>query len=82
MYNLPLACMGKDVGLQIGAFVGLVEEMDVNELGIGWGEFLRVHILLDLLKPLSRGRFYNSKINPYGSPFNMRKYHLFVSNAG
>ncbi|XP_059451002.1 uncharacterized protein LOC132181786 [Corylus avellana] len=56
MYKLPLACMGAEVGKQIGSTVGLVEEVDTDEDGIGWGKFLRVKIRLDLTKPLARGR--------------------------
>jgi hypothetical protein len=56
MLNLPLACMGKEVGLQIGATMGEVEEVDTDEDGVGWGKFLRVRIRLDVTKPLARGR--------------------------
>lgn len=56
MYNLPLVCMSKAMGLRIGASGGQVEEVDVDEEGVGWGEYLRVRIMLDLSKPLSRGR--------------------------
>ena len=56
MYDLPLACMSVEVGNQIGATMGEVEEVDVNDEGVGWGKYLRVKILLDLTKPLSRGR--------------------------
>jgi hypothetical protein len=37
MINLPLACMGKEVGYQIGATMGTVEDVDTNEEGVGWG---------------------------------------------
>jgi hypothetical protein len=57
MFNLPLACMSKEMGKRIGASVGTVEEVDVDEDGVGWGEYLRVRITLDLSKPLSRGCF-------------------------
>lgn len=40
MINLPLACMCKEVGYQIGSLMGIVEEVDTNEEGIGWGEYL------------------------------------------
>lgn len=56
MYNLPLACMSMVVGQQIGSSMGNVDEVDVDEGGMGWGESLRVKITLDLHKPLSRGR--------------------------
>lgn len=55
MYNLPLACMNKAMGLHIGALVGEVEEVDVDEEEVGWGKYLRVRIILDLSKPLSEG---------------------------
>jgi hypothetical protein len=38
-------------GRRIGATVGEVEEVDVNEHGEGWGEFLRVKIVLDVTPP-------------------------------
>ncbi|XP_059436749.1 uncharacterized protein LOC132169801 [Corylus avellana] len=60
MINLPLACMCKEVGFQIGASVGSVEEVDTDEQDIGWGEYLRVKIRIDLKKPLSRGRILKS----------------------
>jgi hypothetical protein len=56
MYRLPLACMGRDVGLQVGSTVGEVEDIDVLDDGVGWGEYLRVRICIDLFKPLARGR--------------------------
>jgi hypothetical protein len=56
MTNLPLACMGREVGFKLGASVGKVEEVDTDKDEVGWGEFLRVKILIDLYKPLSQGR--------------------------
>jgi hypothetical protein len=56
MYHLPLSCMSNDVGFSIGSSVGVVKEVDVAKDGVGWGEFLRVQIILDLSKPLHRGR--------------------------
>ncbi|XP_059436900.1 uncharacterized protein LOC132169985 [Corylus avellana] len=59
MFNLPLACMGKEVGQQIGATMWTMEEVDTDEEGVGWGKFLRVKIRIDLTKPLPRGRVIN-----------------------
>jgi hypothetical protein len=56
MYNLPLACMGKDVGKKLGASVRIVEDVDVLDEEAGWGEFLHVKIRIDLHKPLARGQ--------------------------
>ena len=56
MLNLPLACMGKEVGFQIGSTLGIVKEVDMDEEGVGWGKFLRIRTQIDLTKPLVRGR--------------------------
>jgi hypothetical protein len=63
MFDFPLACMGAEIGKRIGASVGVVEAVDTDAEGIGWGEFLRMKILIDLSKPLPRGR----KINLQGT---------------
>ena len=39
MINLPLACIGKEVGFQIGSTIGTVEDVDTDEEGVGWGKF-------------------------------------------
>jgi hypothetical protein len=59
MINLPLGCMGQAIGRRIGETVGVVEIVDTDAKRVGWGEFLRVKILLDLAKPLPRGRKIN-----------------------
>jgi hypothetical protein len=56
MFNLPLACMCQRIGYQLGAALGEVEDVETNEDGFGWGEYLRVRIKLDLSKPIPRGR--------------------------
>lgn len=47
------------MGIQIGSSVGQVEDVKTEEDGVGWGEYLRVKIRLDLSKPLARGRVLN-----------------------
>jgi hypothetical protein len=39
----------------LGAIVGEVEEVDTNELGIGWGEYVRVRTKINITKPLCTG---------------------------
>ena len=56
MFYLPLACMSKAVEQQLGSTVGEVEEVDTNDDGMGWSEFLRVRIKVNVTKPLARGR--------------------------
>jgi hypothetical protein len=77
MTNLPLACMGREVGFKLGASVGTVEEVDTDAEGIGWGEFLRVKISIDLYKPLPRGRMmkFEGKSNLIGFKYeNLPKF--------
>ena len=56
MFYLSLGCMSREVGRKIGSSVGIVEEVDTDGDGVGWGEFLWVKIRVDLTKPLARGR--------------------------
>ncbi|XP_042964509.1 uncharacterized protein LOC122298706 [Carya illinoinensis] len=56
MYNLPLACVNEGRGKLIGESIGRVEEVDVMGNSCGWGRCLRVSIVVDLTKPLAKGR--------------------------
>jgi hypothetical protein len=55
MVNLPLACMDRDIGQKIGNSVGIVEAIDTDVRGMGWGQSFRVKIRLNLAKPLQEG---------------------------
>jgi len=48
--------MCETMGVQIGSSVGQVEEVETDKDGVGWGEYLRVRICLDLSKPIVQGR--------------------------
>lgn len=71
MMNLPLACMVREVGIKLGTSVGQVEEVDTDKEGVGWGEFLRVKIKVDLYKPFIRGRMlkFDGKLTLIGFKF-------------
>jgi hypothetical protein len=56
MLNLPLACMNYEIGAMIGSAIGQLEEVETDEERVGWGQFLRAKIRMDLTKPLMRGR--------------------------
>lgn len=47
--------MTKQTGERVGGIFGTVEVVDVPENDVGWGPFLRVHISLDITKPIPRG---------------------------
>lgn len=61
MHNMPLACMNREAGCNIGSTVGTVEQVDVNSKGVGWGKYLRVKVMLDITKPLARGQLLKIK---------------------
>ena len=47
--------MVRDMGHKIGSTVGRVEEVDTNEFGVGWGDYLRVRIHVKMNQPLPSG---------------------------
>ena len=53
MYDLPLMCMGREMGFKLGSTVGKVEEVKTNDDGVRWGEYLcvRVRVILHRLLP-------------------------------
>lgn len=48
LHQLPFAGMNKKCGEQIGKTIGEVEEVDVVEENVGWGQSLRIKIRIDL----------------------------------
>jgi hypothetical protein len=74
--------MGKDTGQKIGALVGLVEEVDVNDDEPGWGEYLRVKVMVDLSKPLARGRMLHVQNRSIWIAFKYEKLSKFCNKCG
>ena len=82
MHQMPLGCMGREVGHKIGSTVGIVEEVDTDVGGVGWGEYLRVKISLDLTKPLARGRKMKLEGNSIWIPFKYERLPKFCFQCG
>jgi len=59
-------CMCETMGIQIRSSMGQVEEVETEEDGVGWGEYLWVRIRLDITKPLARGRVLKIMVIPNG----------------
>ena len=74
--------MGREVGLQVGATIGEVEDIDVLDDGVGWGGYLRVKIRMDLSKPLSRGRIIKVQDRELWVPFQYEKIPYFCVKCG
>lgn len=82
MNNLLLACMTRETGIQIGATIGIVIEFDVHEDGIGWGNYLRVKIEIDLRKMIARGRTINLLGNKIWVPLSYDKLQKLCFGCG
>jgi hypothetical protein len=80
--NLPLVCMNMEIGKQIGAAIGEVEMIDTDEEGVGWGEFLRARIKLDITKPLLRGRRMKLGGNSIWARFQYEQLPYFCFECG
>ncbi|XP_073124567.1 uncharacterized protein [Henckelia pumila] len=53
-YNLPLACMHRDILKKVGSQIGVVEEVDTREDGFSSGRFARIRVRLDVSKPIKK----------------------------
>jgi hypothetical protein len=42
VHEMPLTCMNREVGHRIGSTLGMVEEVDVIDDGVGWGRCLHI----------------------------------------
>ncbi|GMY14954.1 hypothetical protein FCV25MIE_10193 [Fagus crenata] len=52
--DLPMKGMNEGVAERVGRALGVLEETEVPEDGIAWGESLRVKVQFDIIKPLLR----------------------------
>lgn len=82
MFNLPLAFMSETMGVSLGNSVGVVEEVESDEYGIGWGEYLRIKICLDISKPLARGRILKLKETITWVAFQYERLPRFCFQCG
>ena len=58
VHDMPLLCMNKGVGTKI-IVCGSPRRCGCGDDRVGWGSFLRVHVNIDLHKPLESGRALN-----------------------
>ena len=48
--------MNKDVGARIANEMGELITVDAPKSGLAWGPFLRIRVIIDITKPLMRGK--------------------------
>lgn len=82
MHGLPLACIGREIGYRLGATVGMVEEVDANEDGVGWGKYLQVYFRANVQKPLARGRKLRIDDESVWIPFQYQRVPKFCFWCG
>jgi hypothetical protein len=82
VHEMPLLCMNKNVGTKIGNSLGILEDIDVAGNGLGWGSYLRLRVVLDIMKPLDRGRALNFAGKSSWIEFKYEKLPLFCFRCG
>jgi hypothetical protein len=53
---MPLICMTKAIGSKIENSLGILEAVDTKREKVEWGSVLRIRVIIDIQKPLERGR--------------------------
>jgi hypothetical protein len=82
VHDMPLLCMTKSVGEKIANSLGTLEEVDVAGSGVGWGRCLRLRVVIDISKPLERGRALVLNGNTLWVNFKYEKLPLFCFACG
>lgn len=71
--------MNSKIGSCIGAMIGHVYHVNVDDSGHGWGNFLRVLVEVDLNKPLVQGTMLNIKDQTFFVPIQFECLpHFFL----
>jgi hypothetical protein len=56
IHDLPMICMTKAIGSKIGHSLGDLEAVDIAGEGVDWESVMRIRVIIDIQKPLERGR--------------------------
>jgi len=82
IHNMPLGCMNRAVGTQIGRTMGEVEDVVVAEDDVGWGRYLRVRVVINLFQPFERGRMLYISRSSCWVTFKYEKLPIFCFRCG
>ncbi|KAF5462865.1 hypothetical protein F2P56_018835 [Juglans regia] len=82
LHDLPFPAMNRRMGEKLGASAGKVIMVDVDEKGRAWRGVLRVKVLLDLSKPLTRGCVINVGDSRSWIPFKYKRLPPFCYHCG
>jgi hypothetical protein len=82
VHDMPPICMTKAIGTKIGESLGTLEEVDVEGEGVEWSSVLRIRVIIDLQKPLERGRALTIAGKAYWVSFQYENLPVFCFNCG
>jgi hypothetical protein len=84
VFKLPLGALERSTGEQIGDEIGEFIEVEVGDDGWAVGEFLRVHVLLDISKAIMRGitLHFGENMLPKWCPFEYEFLPDFCFTCG
>jgi hypothetical protein len=82
IHDMPLGCMNRVVGGQIGSSLGEVEDVAVAEDDVGWGRYLRIRVAINLYHPLERGRTLLISGKSCWVSFKYEKLPIFCFRCG
>ncbi|XP_035541689.1 uncharacterized protein LOC118344688 [Juglans regia] len=82
LHDLPFAAMNKRTGEKLGTSAGKVIMVDVDEKGRSWGGVLRVKVMINLSKPLTRGCVINVGDARSWIPFKYERLPSFCYYCG
>jgi hypothetical protein len=82
IHDLPLICMTKTIGSKIGHSLGVLETVDIAGEGVEWGSVMRIRVLIDIQKPLERGRSLTIAGKAQWVSFKYENLPVFCFNCG
>lgn len=83
IHSVPLMSMRWEKGQQIGLTLGEVMPTTTVDKESGSGNFIRIRVLINITKPLCRGRLVGTvEERKHGSPSSMRSFLTFVTGVG
>lgn len=82
VHDMPLGCMNRGMGSQIGSSLREVEEVAVAEDDVGWGHYLWIRVAINLSQPLEHGRTLRIAEKPCWVPFKYDKLPIFCFRCG
>ncbi|KAF5458418.1 hypothetical protein F2P56_022445 [Juglans regia] len=81
-HDLPFAGMNYNTSVNLCKGVREVLMVDTDSSGLCWGSFLRVKVLLDITKPLARGRQLSLDESKSWIPFKYERLPNFCYHCG